>query len=56
MSNIYTFTTYITKLRKEAEGLRNDNLVSMVEGIYNEIIAKRLDEIANDIENIVKTV
>lgn len=54
MSNVTvrTFTPYINKLRKEAEDLRNDTMVSMAEGIRNEIIAKRLDEIANDIENL----
>ena len=41
MSNvtIRTFTPYINKLRKEAEELRNDTLVSMAEGIRNEIMA-----------------
>ena len=43
MSNVpvRTFTPYINKLRKEAEDLRNDTMVSMAEGIRNKIMAKK---------------
>lgn len=54
MSNptVRHFTPYINKLRKEAAELRGDYLVSMSEGLRNELLAKRLEEIANDIEDL----
>ncbi|ADM80151.1 hypothetical protein phiAS5_ORF0308 [Aeromonas phage phiAS5] len=43
----------IVKMRKEAESLRNDTLVSMREGVTNDIVAKYLDKYADELERAV---
>jgi hypothetical protein len=44
---------YIVSLRKEAENLRSDWLVSMAEGMCNERMADKLENIADDLEIMV---
>lgn len=45
---------YIKKLRQEAKDLLEDTLVSLNEEIRNEIMAKKLNKIAKDLEKIIK--
>lgn len=49
---IKVFTPLVRRLRKEARDLKADTLVSMSEGLRNEIMADRLEELAKEIENL----
>lgn len=45
----------ISMKKKKAKALKEDTLVSMVEGIYNSIYADKLDKMALEIRDIIKT-
>lgn len=50
----FSMEDYIKSLRAEATELEEDTLVSMCKGVSNSKLAKRLREIADDLEKLIK--